>query len=271
MGSAIELLQSGTTHRVKQAEVNAARVVQKAYNEREAATTSLARFAQSVGNQRKLEAAGKALNAQARNIQASLDAATTGTFVQRLRAASELGAATVAAAAAGVGGGSVEAYRQTLALNTAINEQAQQAAIESDTVNAKGAMGDTIRNAIASLDNDQFAGNFDYTIHMDHVKQKNLLGAALAVGAATYFGGPLGGLVASDLIASGNRMANRDMSGGNQLLTSAVGNLPKAYQHYREMNPGTFTPKSSYTVGGASTGSSGQSFWSQLGSAFTIK
>lgn len=267
MGSAMELLQSGTTHRVKQAEIDAKRTVQTAYNEREAATTSLSRYAQSVGNQRKLEAAGKALNAQAENIQNALDAATIGTFAQRLQAASELGAASVSAASAGVGGGSVDAYRRTLALNQAIQEQAQSSALESDVINAKDAMGDTIRNAVASLDNDQFAGNFDYSQYIDHVKQKNVIGAAIAIGAATYFGGPQAGMAASDAIASGNRYANGDREGGNALVSSAVSNGFKAYQSYSAQNESR--GKGSGLSSQQPTAKTG--FWAGVRESFTIK
>lgn len=253
MGSAMEMLQSGTTHKVKQAEINAKRVVQGAYNEREAATTSLARYAQSLSNQRKMDAAGQALNAQQSNIQTALDNAVVGTFASRLQAATELGAAAVSASAAGVGGGSVDAYRQVVALNSIINEQSQTSALESDVINAKAAMGDTIRNAVASLDSDQFAGNFDYSVVLDHVKQKNVVGAAIAIGVASYFGGPQAGMAASDAIASGNRAANGDQAGANQLMNSALQNGAAAYKSYSTMNesrsgPGAtnITPRSGF-------------------------
>lgn len=236
MGSAMEMLNSRNTHKVKQAEIDAKRVTQAAYNEREAATTSLARFAQSVGNQRKMDAMGKALSAQASNISNALDAATVGTFSQRLAAASELGAASVNAAAAGVGGSSVDAYRQTLSINAAVQEQAQQDALKSDVIHATDALGDTVRNSIASLDGDSFAGNFDYTQYLDHVKQKNVVGAAIAIGVATYFGGPQAGMAASDVIASGNRAANGDQAGANALINSGIANGFSAYQSYRANN-----------------------------------
>lgn len=268
MGSAMEMLNSRHTHRVKQAEIDAKRVTQAAYNEREAATTSLARFAQSVGNQRKMDAMGKALAAQASNISNALDAATVGTFSQRLAAASELGAASVNAAAAGVGGSSVDAYRQTLSLNYAIQEQAQQDAIRADVVNATDALGDTVRNSIASLDGDSFSGNFDYTQYLDHVKQKNVVGAAIAIGVATYFGGPQAGMAASDAIASGNRAANGDQAGSNALINSAISNGYGAYQSYRAQTQ----PQGR----GAQNVSPRSGFWSSTpktdyGGSFTIK
>lgn len=269
MGSITELLQSGTTHRVKQAEVDAKRNVQGAYNEREAATASLSRYVQSVGNQRKLEAAGKSLNAQAANIQNAIDSAVVGTFAQRLQAASELGAASVSAAAAGVGGGSVDAYRRTLSLQAAVQEGAQQDAIAADVGNAKDAMGDTVRNAVASLDNDQFAGNFDYSQYIDHVKQKNVLGALVLVGVATYFGGPQAGMATSDAIASGNRFANNDREGGNALVNSAVTRGVGAYQSYRatDGNPWGRDLGNAQNV----TPASQTGFWSSIGSSFKIK
>lgn len=272
MGSAMELLQSATTHKVKQAEIDAKRTVQGAYNEREAATTSLARYAQSVSNQRKMDAAGKALNAQATNIQNALDAAVVGTFAQRIQAANELGAAAAQAASAGVGGGSVEAYRMTLRLNQAIQEEAQSSALNADVINAKDAMGDTIRNAVADLNNDDYAGNFDYTIYLDHVKQKNVVGAAIAIGVASYFGGPQAGMATSDAIASGNRYANNDREGGNALVGSAIQNGFAAYQNYNKMNSGGSSGSKGFGGQGGGSGVTPKSgFWSTSSSGANFK
>lgn len=233
MGSAMEILNSGNTHKIKQAEIEGKRITQAAYNEREAATTSLQRFAQSLGNQRKLDAMGKEFNARTQNIGAALDAAVTGTFQQRLAAAAELGAVTVMANSAGVGGGSVEAYRRTLNLRNAIQEEGQERAKDNNVINAVESRNSVIGNTVAALENNDFSPSFDYTIYLDHIEQKNKVGAAIAIGVASYFGGAQGGMAASDAIASGNRSANGDTAGSNRLLGSAAGNAGGAYQYYQ--------------------------------------
>lgn len=272
MGSMVELLMSGTEHRVKQAEIEGNRKKQDAFNEREAASASLARFSQSISNERKLRAAGAAINAQGQNIANAMDAATTGTFGQRLAAAEELGAASVGAAAAGVGGGSVDAYRRTLMLNQAIQEEAQASALKADTFNAELARGDIINNAVADLNNDSYFGNFDYTIYQDHLKTKNVLGAMVAVGVASYFGGPQAGMATSDAIAGSNRYANGDRQGAMAYFNSAAANAASAYSQYRESSRQQPAPQLSSVPqqSKASGGSSGFGFWGSARNYNTI-
>lgn len=230
MGSAFELLNSGNTHRIKQAEIEGKRLTQKSANEKEAASASLARFSQSLSNKRKLEAAGAEFTASEQNIRQALDQSLVGTFQQRLQAAADLGSASVQAAAAGVGGGSVEAYNRTLSLSNAIQDEANTTAASRDALNATANKSNIIKNAVASLGSDSYQGNFDYTVYLDHVKQKNVLGTFALAAAATYFGGPKAGMAVTDLAAAGNRLENRDYQGGSQLLSSAFSNGLSAFQ-----------------------------------------
>jgi hypothetical protein len=233
----MELLSSGTKHTVEQAKIDAARVVQASKNERTAAETSLARFSQSLNNQRKMEAAGVQFNAQTQNILAKQDSSVARTFVQRLSTAQQLGEATVAASAAGVGGSSVETYKDTLRLRAAVSEESALRAAGNDTTNATASKSAIIVDATASLQNDSFQPNFDYTQYIDHVAQKNLFGAFVAIGVASYFGGPAAGMATSDAIASGNRAANGDNAGAGAYLTSAANNAAQAYSNYNRSAP----------------------------------
>lgn len=230
MGSAFELLNSGNTHRVKQAEIDGKRLTQKSANEKEAASASLSRFSQSLSNKRKLDAAGAEFTASEQNIRQALDQSMVGNFQQRLQAAADLGSASVQAAAAGVGGGSVEAYNRTLSLSNAIQEEANTTAASRDALSATANKSNIIKNAVASLGSDSYQGNFDYTVYLDHVKQKNVLGAFALAATATYFGGPRAGMAVTDAVAASNRFSNNDTSGGGQLLSSAFSNGLSAFK-----------------------------------------
>lgn len=273
MGSAFEILNSGNTHRIKQAEVDAKRLTQKSANEKEGASMSLARFSQSLANKRKLEAAGAEFNASEQNIRQALDQSVVGNFQQRLQAAADLGSASVQAAAAGVGGGSVEAYNRTLALTNAMQEEANSSATSRDTINATTNKSNIIKNAVASLGTDMYQGSFDYTVYLDHVKQKNVLGAAVAVGVATYFGGPQAGMAVSDTVAAGNRLANNDTAGGQAYLSSAFKNGVSAFQGANSTSGPQQGPALSSTPQASSIATSAQPWWKtgNSGLNFNIK
>lgn len=232
MGSIVEALNAGNTHRVKQAEVEGKRLTQASGNEKEAASMSLARFSQSLSNKRKLDAAGAQFTAGEQNIRSALDAAATGNFQERLRAAATLGEATVQAAAAGVGGGSVDAYNRTVRLNAALQEESNLSAQSSDAINATAQNSNVIKEAVANLGSDSFQGSFDYTVYLDHIKQKNVFGTALAASVATYFGGPQAGMAVMDVASAGNKFANNDVAGGTSRLNSALANGIDAYKFY---------------------------------------
>lgn len=242
MGSALELLTSKTTHKVEQAKIDGKRMMQKGQNELAAATTSLANFQQSLGNKKKMDAAGKSFNAQQQNLQSMLDQAATGTFQQRMQTAAEAGSAMVAASAAGVGGSSVELYRRTLALNSAINEQASTAAVDKGVIYAKDEMSSTIADTLTSLNNETFNTSLDYSTVIDHVEQKNVVGSFIAAGVATYFGGPQAGQAVLDVSAAGGRLANGDRAGGAALLSSAASKAYGAFKAYgSDSGPATDT------------------------------
>lgn len=273
MGSAFELLNSGNTHRIKQAEVDAKKLTQKSANEKEGASMSLARFSQSLANKRKLEAAGAEFNASEQNIRQALDNAVTGTFQQRMQAAADLGSASVQAAAAGVGGGSVDAYNRTLSLANAIQDEANTTATSRDALNATTNKSNIIKNAVASLGTDMYQGNFDYTVHLDHVKQKGLLGTAVLAATATYFGGPKAGMAVTDLAAAGNRLENRDYSGGAALLSSAFANGVEGFKNFAGASPQQGPAALSSTPQASKVATSVPGFWNKMASGlnFNIK
>ena len=221
MGS---LLYGDAIHIREQSKIDAARITQKSGNELRGAQTALQQFSASLANSRAMEAAGKQINASTENIARNLDASTSADLSLRIQAAEELGANVAMAAAAGVGGSSVEAYNQTLRLSQAMREEQGDRATRSDLINATMARGDALIEATAGLDNNVYRANLDYTQYVDHKKMGTFerLGFLGMAAAATVFGGPQAGAAVVGLAESKQAAMNGDFGTASQSLTGAV-------------------------------------------------
>lgn len=229
MGS---LLYGDAIHIREQSKIDAARITQKSGNELRGAQTALQQFSASLANSRAMEAAGKRANAITENIARNLDASAAGEFMSRVQAAEELGANLAMAAAAGVGGSSVEAYNQTIRLNRAMQEEQGDRATRSDLVNATMARGDALIEATAGLDNNVYRANLDYTQYVDHKKMGTFerLGFLGMAAAATVFGGPQAGAAVVGLAESKQAAMNGDFGTASQSLTGAIQQGLSAYR-----------------------------------------
>lgn len=239
MGSLTSFLTAGAEHRVAQAKIDAARKTQASGNLRSASEANLARFSQSLANSRQMKAAGEQMNAQTQNVAHMLDQATTGSAFQRLEAASAIGEATAMAAAAGVGGSSVDTYKATMQLREAVNQEAMSQEIKANSINMSAQKGAILEDAVASQNNNSIQTAMDYTEYVDHVKLRTSLGSMVALGAATYFGGPKAGMAVADMQIASNRYANADFAGGNQLLTQAADSALGALKDMNRMGLGS--------------------------------
>lgn len=229
------ILYGGAIHIREQAKIDAARITQKSGNERRGAESELQRFSASLGNQRLLDAAGKNVNAITENIGRNLDAATFGDFMGRVAAAEELGAHTAMAAAAGVGGSSVEIYNETVRLSRAMQDEQSDRAVRSDLINASTARGDTMTEAVASMDNNVYRADLDFKQYVDH-KKPSTLGNIFSLGlaaAATYFGGPQAGMAVIGLREGKIAADNGDYASANQSVMGALGNAVGGFKTFR--------------------------------------
>jgi hypothetical protein len=237
MGS---ILYGDAEHIRKQAEIEAARTVRKSGNEKRGAQSALATFSASLSNQRALDAAGVNINNITENVSRNLDAAATGTLMSRIGAAEELGAHVSAAASAGVGGASVEAYNNTLRLNQAMQEEGASRAVNSDVIAAGNARGYALTDAVGSLDGNRYFADQDYTINVDH-KKMGTLTKILAVGAtaaATYFGGPQAGKAVMSAFESRQSARNGDFGAASSHLSNAVSSGLSAAGDYNKTHGG---------------------------------
>lgn len=195
MGSIVKLATAGAEYTRTQAGIDAARTVQTSGNNKRAAIASAQRGAQSIGNTRIMDAAGAQVGALSENIARNLDAATSGKLSGRIAAAEELGSTVAGAAAAGIGGSSVDLYKATLNLHESMSEEAGTRAVETGIYIGDQQKRDTLNGATAAFNNSVINPDLDFTKYVDAKKPSGLgTGIALAAAAAaTYFGGPQAG------------------------------------------------------------------------------
>lgn len=237
MGS---ILYGNAIHIREQSKIDAARITRKSGNEMRGAQSELQRFSASLSNQRVMDAAGRNIDNITENIGRNLDAATSGTLMSRIAAAEELGAVAAGASAAGAGGSSVEQYNNTLRLNEAMQEEAANRGVDSDSIHASQARGYALTDAIASIDNSRYFADQDYTINVDHHNQSTF-GKFLTLGvaaAATYFGGAQAGQAVIGLNESRQAAANGDFGTAASELSGAIRSGVSAGADYMKAHGG---------------------------------
>jgi hypothetical protein len=219
-----------------QGQVKAKRIATKSGNEKRAAQTDLQLFSQALGNRKIMDAAGKNINAYGENIAKNLEGTTMGAFQDQLRSSEELGATTAMAAAAGIGGSSIEAYNATLETSNNLRLEQSNRQFDRDIYGAGQARGDILTSAVDSLDKNVYRSDIDVSTYMD-VKKPSFLGGAAWLGltaAATYFGGPQAGQAVlaahdADMYAGRGDYANA-ASSFNSMIASGTG----AFKTYRQ-------------------------------------
>lgn len=231
-----QIIYADAIHRVEQAKIDAARLTQAASNERSAAESALARFSADLGNKRRMDAAGDQIANINRIISRNQDAKVSGDLNQEIALAEELGRSTTMAAAANLGGSSVSVYNQTVKLRAALQRDQGDRAFNSDIWAAGQDKGNTIRNAVAGLDNSAYRANLDYTKYVDHKKMGIFervawLGAAAT---ATYFGGPQGGQAVLSMMDAKNSANNGDFASASASVNGAIKATVGAVQDYRQ-------------------------------------
>lgn len=175
----------------EQAKVNKAKTeARDAKNERSAAEADLARFNRNLQNKNILDTAGKNYATLGENLGRRLDAATTRGAMASLAFSEELGAYSASAAAAGVGGSSVENYNRTMATMYSLQKEQMDRATDSERYIVGQRMGAVITDAYASLNRDVINPDRDFTDY-GPTKGPSVLGnlATLAVAAGVSAAG----------------------------------------------------------------------------------
>lgn len=160
--SKIERAQYKANKILDKAEYEAKERNRLANNELVAAQASLTDFMRSESNKRLIESAGDAYNALGQNIGRGLDQAVTGNVQRRIQAAEQLGAISASAAAAGVGGSTVDLINGSLRLrNAMLNEEIekQEGQASYDQLMQRAGVMD---QGYSQYDYAMEAGNLDY-------------------------------------------------------------------------------------------------------------
>lgn len=197
------------------ARVWAAREMQAAGNEREAAVASLKTKLQTLANKSRMDAGGEQITALSTNAARFMDSWLNGSINQQVQASEAVGALAVGTAAAGQGGGSVELIKRTMQATITRGEalsDKRRGQVEQDAVDRqKGIMRDTI----LGLDNSQHFANLDYTRYVDPQKPAKFMDVAIQ---GFFTGG-----FAWDLNAARNQMVSSAMNGQVQQGAAIAG------------------------------------------------
>jgi len=207
------ILGASAQYKIDKANVNAARLVQGANNELEAAKSSLSRVLQSIGNNRKLVAGGEQAATIWTNLSRTLDGMTKGTIAAQANSSREMGAFVAQAAAAGQGGGTIAQLKRTFAGEQARQEQERKQAKQIAIKDGQSAAGTVMEQAVQSLDNTQFFANMDYTQYVDPAKPMS----PLMAGIMAFSGG---GIMSLEAINQGQNMTRAAQQGN--ILAGAV-------------------------------------------------
>jgi hypothetical protein len=200
--------------------------LQSAANAKEAAIANSGTVSQSLGNRAKVDAAGKQFTAMQGNLARMVDSNTLATSMGMLQMAEQAGAATAQAAAAGIGGSSVESYNQTMrsaaAQKSSLVAGDQRAQLVNYTDNAGALMAD----AYGGMDRQFIAANIDRTDvgPTSYSPWGDLLALGVA-SAAAVAGAPQVGKAILDAKASGN-FAN---AGNNQAAAQSLSNATSGF------------------------------------------
>lgn len=231
------ILFASAEHTRIQAQIDAQRITQKARNEAAGAQAALANFSRALSNKRALDAAGAEISAINENIGRNLDAASYGQLGQRVAAAEELGASVATAAAAGVGGSTIDLYNQQIMASYSREEDQADRALQSDLYLATEAKGNTLQNAVNGLDSSQTFANLDFRQFVDHKKMSAPSQVAALAGSAlaTYYGGPKAGQAVADAFVGYNDAQNGNFGAAATRFDSAISGGLRGAKEYSSL------------------------------------
>lgn len=235
-----QLIYADAIHIREQAKIDAGKITTKSGNERRGAESALANFSQSLSNMRQMRAGGEAFNDAQGNMARSMESASVGPLKMRLAAAEELGSVAAMAASAGVGGGSVDMYNETVRLTGAMQEQAFAEGMDTQNYAERTAAGNIISSSVLSIDNNVYRANLDYTQYVDH-KKPSVFERLATVGmaaAATYFGGPQAGMAVVGAFEAKQAARNGDLNGASQAIMGSFQNAMGAVKSAKATSNG---------------------------------
>lgn len=255
------ILQSGNTHRVAKAKYEQAVTLQRAGNKVKKAQGDLASWSRSLANRNRVEAAERQYNDNMAQLAHNLKQNGKEGSNLTLQHAEAVGTVRAQAAMSGVGGNTVEAMENLIALQTATSEEELKEAIESMSYYGKENSTQLVADAMNSQDFSQTVAEFDYTQHIAPKPLKYKWLKLVGVAAATYFGGPQAGEAAADAFVGQWQAQNGDFGGASASYGQALQGGMTAFKQWSDRG-GTAWGSDAFSGFRASGGGrdSGQSF-----------
>lgn len=228
MGSLTAILQSGNTTRIAKANYRASVANTANTNKLEVAKGNFSVFMRSLNNKAKLDAAQREYNYQVGALDEELRGATTQDLNTSLQLATAQGALRAQAAAAGVGGSTVDLMDTMTRLQSDSTKEQQDNAERLLASKGSKSTASIISGALGNIDMSRTFGQFDYR---SYIAPKGLRHKALTlvgIAAATYFGGPQAGEAAADGAMGEWQAENGNFTGAMQSYGGAVSNTTAA-------------------------------------------
>lgn len=148
---------------VAKANAEAGNITRAADNEYRGAAAALTNFVRAQQNKRILDAAGEQYNAMSANIIRTMDDATSRSVTRQLQSSEALGTIAAQAAAAGVGGSSIDSINSTFQRVSDIADNAENRRDNIVLGDMSKQQNQIMENAGAQLDQNQTFANIDYS------------------------------------------------------------------------------------------------------------
>ncbi|BAP34927.1 internal virion protein [Ralstonia phage RSJ5] len=165
INSAQRIIDDGNTqatNTVNEANAYAGNVVRAANNAVRAAQSSLSNYQRSAKNQAIQEAGAKKVDAMRTNMLRTADATLRGNMEDRIRSSEQLGALMSQAAAAGMGGGSVDALKSVMDVQDGYVRQVKKDNQQYRTYDQVKALAGVAYDTNMAVDLGQSFANIDY-------------------------------------------------------------------------------------------------------------
>jgi len=210
--------------------------LQDAKNATSAAVATSQRVQQSIGNRRALDAAGSQYTVMQENLSRTIDASTVGTAMGQLRYSQQAGAVAAQAAAAGVGGSSVERMSNTVATQAAQSKALADRQESSVAIDTQSAAAGAIASAYHGMNNQFIAANMDFTYNgkTSYSPLGDLAKLGVAAGLAAA-GAPQLANTVLQVGTAQNNAASGDASGAAKAISSGLGSLKGSGQDWSNL------------------------------------
>lgn len=234
MGSVNTILQANNKTRVAQAEYRQAAANSQNTNRAQVAKSNLSNFMRTFTNNARAKAAGKEYNFQMDQLSEELRAQSGAGLNVQMQLSQARGALAAQAGTVGVGGSSADLMDSLIRLQSEMDEEARQNAMELTASRAGQQTAQIMSNAYGQMDLSQSFGQFDFQQHIEPKRMKGRFGKLVAVAVASYFGGPMAGEAVADMAVGAWQASNADYNGSGKSFGRGMTNALGAFQQWDE-------------------------------------